>query len=327
MSFAIYAAVSVGVVVALYQLVIKPKLFGRKPVRPASKSVVVTGASSGIGFDAAVDLATRGWTVFAGVRKADDGKALVEAAKGASGKLVPVIIDVTKSESIAACVKEVSAQCPNGLGALVNNAGVIVQGPIEFLELSKARQQLDVNVIGQIDVTQQFMPLLRKHGAGARIVFMSSVAGKVSVAFNGIYAASKFALEAVADALRREIAPWGISVSLVEPSFVETKILTKYDDQVVPSKDLTNPNWRKYYGVYHDNPPKRNAKVVASTEVTNKAIAHALESSQPNIRYMVGVKKIISQIKMSLWLPDEFVDSTLAKSSWPAKNKDKLVKE
>jgi NAD(P)-dependent dehydrogenase (short-subunit alcohol dehydrogenase family) len=300
------------------------------PVRrfpaPPVKSVLITGASSGIGRDAALHLAEAGWEVYAGVRKAADGAAVKKAAEAsqAAGKVVPVIIDVGDSESVAKAAKEVTKLVGSaGLGALVNNAGILVAGPLEFLPLDSIRNQLNVNVTGQVDVTQQFLPLLRKAGPGARVVFISSMAGKVSVPFNGIYAASKFALEAIGDALRRELAPWKISVSVVEPGFVQTNILDKSDEQTQPSSSITIPGWKHFYGAYHDNPPRRSSRNVASTAVTNEAIADAITSKAPLIRYVVGAKDFVKTFKVGQWFPDDYIDSTLAKS-WPGKNKDKI---
>jgi len=161
--------------------------------------------------------------VFAGVRTQEDGQRLKERA---SDRLVPLIFDVTDEPSITAAAAEVGEVLGNaGLAGLVNNAGIVVPGPLEIVPLDKLRLQFEVNVIGQIAVTQAFLPLLRA-GKG-RIVNMSSVSGLVAPPFLGPYAASKFALEALSDSLRGELSKWGISVSVIEPGNVATPIWEK----------------------------------------------------------------------------------------------------
>src|SRR6476660_9239429 len=166
--------------------------------RLSSMAVVVTGASTGIGAACALDFAGRGMTVFAGVRDPRAGEAL--AAKGGPS-LIPITLDVTDEPSIARSVETVQRVVgESGLGGLVNNAGIAIGSPLEVIDLSQLRKQLDVNVIGQIAVTQAFLPLLRR--ARGRIVNMGSIAGRGTIPLLGPYSASKFALEALTDALR-----------------------------------------------------------------------------------------------------------------------------
>ena len=170
-------------------------------------AVVVTGASTGIGAACALDCAGRGMTVFAGVRDPRAGEAL--AAKGGPS-LIPITLDVTDEPSIARSVEVVQRVVGEaGLRGLVNNAGIAIGSPLEVIALSQLRKQLEVNVIGQIAVTQAFLPLLRR-GRG-RIVNMGSIAGRGTIPLLGPYSASKFALEALTDALRMELQPWGDS--------------------------------------------------------------------------------------------------------------------
>src|SRR5215469_18875207 len=189
----------------------------------AMNSVIITGASTGIGEACALRLVSRGFRVFAGVRKELDGGALKQKA---SDRLTPIILDVTDAASIKSAAAAVAeALGGEGLSGLVNNAGIAIAGPLEFLPIDELRNQFEVNVIGQIAVTQAFLPLLRKgHG---RIVNMGSIAGKSALPFIGPYCASKFALEALTDSLRMELLPWNIPVSIIEPAYVTTPIWQK----------------------------------------------------------------------------------------------------
>src|SRR5258708_5204131 len=185
----------------------------------ATGSIVITGAATGIGEAWALRLDGLGYRVFAGVRKAADGEAL---KKKASGQLSPVLLDVTSEESIGAAVRTIG-EIP--LAGLVNNAGIVVPGPLELVPIALWRKQFEVNVIGQVAVPQAFLPMLRA-GRG-RIVNMGSVAGRSALPFSGPYCASKFALEGLTDSLRMELRQFGISVSIVEPGAIRTPIWDK----------------------------------------------------------------------------------------------------
>src|SRR5712691_5002789 len=179
-------------------------------------AVVITGAASGIGEACALHLDKLGFCVFAGVRREVDGAALQGKA---SERLTPLLLDVTDAASIRFAVEIVATGVvETGLAGLVNNAGITVAGPLEFLPVSELRRQLEVNVIGQVAVTQAFLPLLRR-GQG-RIVNMGSLAGRIATPFIGPYHASKFAMEALTDSLRMELRRWGMHVSLIEPGFI-----------------------------------------------------------------------------------------------------------
>ena len=186
-------------------------------------AVVITGASTGIGRVCAFHMDKLGFRVFAGIRNESDGRSLIE---GSAGRITPLLIEVTDSVSALAAADRVAGAVGSaGLSGLVNNAGIVVAGPLEFLPLSELRKQFEVNVLGQIAVTQAFLPLLRQ--ARGRIVNMSSIAGRVAFPYIGPYSASKYALEAISDALRIELLPWGISVSVIEPGDVATPIWKK----------------------------------------------------------------------------------------------------
>ena len=170
------------------------------------RSVVITGASTGIGEACALELDRGGFRVFAGVRSEVAGEKLKAQA---SSRLTPVMIDVTDAASIAAAAEAVGRTLGDaGLAGLVNNAGIAVAGPLEAVPIEALRQQFEVNVIGQVAVTQVFLPLLRK--ARGRVVNISSINGGLSLPYMGAYSASKFAMEAVTDALRVELRTWGI---------------------------------------------------------------------------------------------------------------------
>jgi NAD(P)-dependent dehydrogenase (short-subunit alcohol dehydrogenase family) len=186
-------------------------------------SVVITGASTGIGRDAALHLDRNGFRVFAGVRRESDAESLRNEA---SPKLEPLLLDVTDAAAIAAAAKRVDAEVGSaGLAGLVNNAGIGIGAPIEFLDLDELRRQLEVNVVAVVAVTQAFLPALRR--ARGRLVNVGSIGGRVSQPLVGPYSASKFAMEAISESERMELAPFGIDVSLIEPGAIATAIWEK----------------------------------------------------------------------------------------------------
>jgi len=186
--------------------------------------VLVTGASSGIGRATALRLATSGYHVFAGIRKPADGSALVSAAETAADRMTPVILDVTDVQQLATAVASVAGHVGDGgLAGLVNNAGIGVFGPLELIPIDQFRRQFEVNVTGQLTVTQAVLPLLRR--AGGRIVMIGSIGARFTPPFVGPLAASKSALATMTDALRQELAPWGIGVTLIEPGSIRSEAL------------------------------------------------------------------------------------------------------
>ncbi|MGH7438162.1 MAG: SDR family NAD(P)-dependent oxidoreductase, partial [Polyangiaceae bacterium] len=192
----------------------------------SSKSVFITGASSGIGRDCALTLDRAGYRVFAGVRNERDAAALRSAA---SPKLTPVICDVTDYASVATAARQVrDLLAGEGLDGLVNNAGISVSGPLELMPMSRFELQMAVNVSGQVAVTQAFLPLLRQRRG--RIVFMGSESGLATLPLLGAYSASKHALESVANVFRLELRGFGIRVALIEPGSIKTAIWGKAVD-------------------------------------------------------------------------------------------------
>jgi len=201
-------------------------------------SALITGASTGIGRATALRLARGGWTVLAGVRDPAAGERLQQelsegsAGRDGGGRLVPLTLDVTDAEQISAAARRVegeaaegSAPPQGGLDALVNNAGIAVGGPLELVPLPELRRQLEVNVVGQVAVMQAVLPALRR--SRGRIVFLSSVGGRVATPFLGPYQASKHALEAFGDALRLELRTSQVRVALIEPGSVATPMWDK----------------------------------------------------------------------------------------------------
>ena len=188
-----------------------------------AKAVLVTGASSGMGKACAVRLAEGGFTVFAAVRKERDAQAIRESC---SPRLIPIILDVTKDRSISEAAQTVQdAVGSAGLAGLVNNAGIAVTGPIELVPLEELRRQFEVNVFGQIAVTQALLPLIRA-GRG-RIINVGSVGARFALPFGSPLNSSKAAFESISDSMRMELRPWGIHVVLVSPGSIRTAAESK----------------------------------------------------------------------------------------------------
>lgn len=271
-----------------------------------TKAVVVTGASTGIGQSCALYLDRLGFMVFAGVRKQADADTLQQ--KG-SERLSPVFIDVTKADTIASAVQTVAAVVKEvGLVGLINNAGVAIGGPLEFVPIAELRTQLEVNVVGQIAVTQAFLPLLRQ-GQG-RVINMSSISGRVAMPFMGPYAGSKFALEALTDSLRVELKPWGIKVVSIQPGAIVTPI---WEKSVTRAEQLLNKFPVEADSLY--GPPlaalrravlKTGQNGILAVEVA-KVVAQALTAKRPKTRYLVGRDAKMAAVLVKL-IPDRLRD-------------------
>ncbi|MCL4195574.1 MAG: SDR family oxidoreductase, partial [Thermoguttaceae bacterium] len=255
---------------------------------PECRAVVVTGASTGIGKACALELDRRGYWIFAGVRSEEAAQRL--RAEG-SPRLATLRLDVTDAESIAAAAAEVAEKVGGvGLAGLVNNAGICVAGPLEFVPLAELRRQFEVNVIGAMAMTQAMLPPLRT--AGGRIVNISSISGRVAAPYLGPYAASKYALEALSDALRSELRRWGIRVSLVEPGTVDTPIWQK---SRAASDVLAEQMRPEQYALYaqdiealHRSTDEMARRAMPVDKVV-RAVTHALTSRRPRTRYPVGL--------------------------------------
>jgi NAD(P)-dependent dehydrogenase (short-subunit alcohol dehydrogenase family) len=279
--------------------------------------VLVTGASKGIGEACVVRLARDGFRVYAGVRRAEDGDALIRTA---GDGVVPVILDVTDAEHIEAVAARIDEETTGrGLQALVNNAGVAIAGPLEFLPLDELRRQIEINFTGQIAVTQAMLPLLRSARSSARgdyragrIVFMSSIAGRSAMPFTGAYSASKFALEAAADALRVELKPFGITVTLVEPGVIATPIWDTAREAGDRNIARMPPQVQEYYGALLNALRKRADRGMGGLppERVADVVAHALTSKRPKSRYLVG-RDAVARLWLGRMLPTPVRDRAI----------------
>lgn len=257
-------------------------------------TALITGASSGIGAATCKLLLDRGWTVYASVRAPGQAPAGTRE----------LVFDVTDDVAIGHAATSIDE-----LDALVDNAGIAVAAPLEFLPAAELQRQLDVNVIGQLRVLQAFLPALRRRKG--RIVLMGSIGGKSALPFLGAYAMSKFALEAMADALRVELAPFGMSVAIVEPGTIATSIWTKPQ----PVADQMPAEAGEYYGEriskFRALAAKRSSTSAVSANVVAKAVEHALTAKKPKARYLVGPDaKRRARLQR---LPDRWRDKLLTK--------------
>jgi NAD(P)-dependent dehydrogenase (short-subunit alcohol dehydrogenase family) len=249
--------------------------------------IVVTGASSGIGRATALRLAAAGHHVYAGVRRPTDAPAPPAAD---SGQISPLLLDVADPAQIAAAATTVAGHTGTaGLNGLVNNAGIGVFGPLELIPVQQFRRQLEVNVTGQLVVTQALLPLLRQ--ARGRIVLIGSIGARFTPPFVGALAASKSALATMGEALRQELAPWDIRVVLIEPASVRTEAVGKLEHDAQQLLDQATPTGR---ALYQDAFRRLVATFAAQheqgspPEVIAEAVAHALTTPQPRARYLVG---------------------------------------
>jgi NAD(P)-dependent dehydrogenase (short-subunit alcohol dehydrogenase family) len=268
-----------------------------------SKTVLITGCSSGIGRVAAAELAGAGWHVFAGVREEVDAAPLAASA----GVVTAVELEITDPDSIAAALAQVSAATGGRLGALVNNAGIGVGGALETVPLDDLREILEVNVVGQIAVTRAFLPMLR--ATRGRVLIVGSVGGRVALPFAGPYHASKYALEALADSLRAELAPQGVSVGLVEPGPIETPIWSKAREGVAAQRAALEGDARELYDErlagFEEQLRSAEEKGEKPAKVAAK-IASALDGSTGS-RFPVG-RGVRTLIGLRELLPDRVFD-------------------
>jgi NAD(P)-dependent dehydrogenase (short-subunit alcohol dehydrogenase family) len=261
---------------------------------------LVTGASSGIGRACATHLASQGFEVLAGVRNEADAPPGTE----------PLRLDVTRADDIAAAAERVGRH----LHALVNNAGIAVNGPIEVVPVEDWRHQFEVNVIGQVAVTRALLPALLN--ARGRIVNMSSISGRNALPLLGPYAASKFALEAVSDTLRREVGPHGVKVACVEPGIIVTPVWAKSRAAGEGLVDAMPADARRRYetmidalrtfaeGAERDGlPPEAVAEVVG----------HAVTARRPRTRYVVG-REARMRVALGRLLPDRAMDALIRRA-------------
>jgi NAD(P)-dependent dehydrogenase (short-subunit alcohol dehydrogenase family) len=251
------------------------------------RTALISGASTGIGRATTLRLARSGWSVLAGVRDPQAGESLVAEA-GADGRVTPLTLDVTDAGHVAAAAERVAEIAPGGaLDALVNNAGIGLGGPLELVALEEWRRQFEVNVFGHIAVTQAMLPALRR--AGGRVLFVSSVGGRVVTPFMAPYCASKYAVEAIGDALRVELRSSGVQVALIEPGSIATPIWDKGRSEV--EQVTVPPELHEQYG----HVPAAMGKALEDTarraigpEQVAQAIERALGARRMRSRYLVG---------------------------------------
>ena len=267
--------------------------------------VVVTGASTGIGEATAHKLAGMGFEVFAGVRKQADAERL-----GAVAGVTPLTIDITDADSIAAA----AATAGEGpLAGLINNAGAAITAPLEFIPIDQLRKQIEVNFIGQVAVTQAFLPALRR-GSG-RILNISSIGGRLALPMAGPYAASKFAIEGMSDSLRREVAQHGVDVIVIEPGGVKTPIWDKGLAEANEMRASFGPEAERLYGKLFAKVQAEALKIAHETGLEPAAaaevIAEAMTARRPRARYLIGRDAKI-RARMAAVLPDRVFDRLLA---------------
>jgi NAD(P)-dependent dehydrogenase (short-subunit alcohol dehydrogenase family) len=273
------------------------------------RSVLVTGASTGIGRATALRLDGSGWKVFAGVRREEDAEALRGKA---SERLTPVTLDVTDAEQIAAAAERVARESDGGLEGLVNNAGVAIPGPLETVPIDDLRHQLEVNLVAYVAVTQAMLEQVRR--AEGRVVFLSSIGGRIAFPFGGPYHASKFATEAIGDVFRQELRPWGLRVSIIEPGSIDTPIWER-GQRKAEEIEAKSPRTNLLYGAALD----KFRKVIEDTaergippEKVARAISHALESRRPKSRYLVGLDAKV-QARLQPLIPAAVFDRIVAR--------------
>ncbi len=248
-------------------------------------AVLITGASSGIGRETAKYLVHQGFRVFAGARKKDEGN---------------LMLDVTDPVSVSAAAAYIASEVGDrGLAGLVNNAGVAVPGPLEFLPIADFERQFEVNVTGQLRVIQAMLPMLRQ-GRG-RIVNISSIAGRSAMPVMGAYSASKFALEAMSDSLRLELRPWGIRVALIEPGPIQSEIWSKAGElEFCPEAEQMYP---KLLAMGRKVLARAVRTALPATRVS-RDIHHALSARRPKARYLIGgnshMRVLLEQLPTSL---------------------------
>jgi NAD(P)-dependent dehydrogenase (short-subunit alcohol dehydrogenase family) len=289
---------------AILQLTVSSELPTVIQVTLSSETVVVTGASTGIGAATARELARRGFHVLAGVRREQDADAL------RADRIEPVFLDVTVPDHIAA----LAARLDSPVRALVNNAAVQVNAPVEALPLDEWRRLFEVNLFGHIAVTQALLPALLRHSG--RVVNISSVGGRVVMPTYGPYAATKFALEAVSDSLRREVAPLGVPVIVVEPGAIRTDMADRVIAATNQAAAGMSPEHRARYGrLIQAVNAQSAAHTPSGTSAADAAqvIARAVAARKPRPRYTIGRDAALIT-RLSRLLPDGLLDRLLAAS-------------
>ncbi|WP_165423425.1 SDR family NAD(P)-dependent oxidoreductase [Ktedonosporobacter rubrisoli] len=282
------------------------------------KYIVITGCSSGFGRITALSLASRNWHVFATVRKEADRESLLAEAteRGCQDNLSIIFCDITQHEQVRALAQQVEAQLGERmqiegtppLHALVNNAGTAFGAPIELIELDDLRSQFEINVIAHIDVTQALLPLL-KAGRGT-IINVSSVSGRISMPIVGAYSASKFALEALSDALRIELAPFGVRVVVIEPESSPTNIWQTSANQAAPHLNQHRNGPYSRLLTYSENMVKTSSQHGFPAQLFADTVSKILESRRPRAYYSIPFKASLV-IALHRFAPNKLWDFAL----------------
>ncbi|WP_413561448.1 SDR family oxidoreductase [Bdellovibrio sp. HCB209] len=276
------------------------------------KQVIITGASTGIGFDLTRTLCEKGFRVWACVRKPESIERL---AKDYSENLRVLKMDVTNSHDIKHAFKSVQTELnPDTELILVNNAGIASGGPIEGIDLDEWRRVFDVNVFGMVEMTKAFLPLIRS--TKGRIINIGSISGRVAAPFLGPYTASKFAVKAFTDSLRREVANFGVRVSLIEAGPIRTEIWSKSIDVSDQVLNKCSTEVRTAYGPMMSSMRESvvaTAKDAVPVQVATDAILHAIQSHLPRVNYLIG-KNIKLQANLMKFMSTKMVDRLIKKS-------------
>jgi NAD(P)-dependent dehydrogenase (short-subunit alcohol dehydrogenase family) len=268
----------------------------------------VTGTSTGIGRACAADLVERGFRVVAGVRKQADADAVKALAPD---RIDPLILDVTDAAAITALPERLG----DDLVGVVNNAGLSIPGPLEYLPLDAIRHQLEVMLLAPFAITQALIPQLRR--SKGRVVMIGSIGGRVALPFIGPYNAAKFGIDGLANSLRRELAPLGVHVALVEPGAIKTEIWDKGVDAGQELLDRLPEEGRATYGdrlMAMSDAAQKFGNAGVKPEKVAKAIGHALTARRPRTRYVVGADAR-AQGLLRAALPDRALDRVMARLS------------
>lgn len=271
------------------------------------KTIFITGAGKGIGRSTVKRLSARGYRIYAGVRKSGDAPT--------GENITEIILDVTQTDQIVAARRTIEAAV-DGLDGLVNNAGIAVAAPLEHVAIEEFRRQIEVNLTGQLAVTQALLPMLK--AARGRIVMMSSVGGRIAGGILGPYHASKFALEAVSDTLRVELRPWGVKTILIEPGAIATPI---WDTSRALMDSYTSGADSPMIADYRLPIEKTHRSAQASSrnglppERVAKAVEKALTARRPRARYIVGLDSWLG-IKVFAPIPPIIRDPIVATRIW-----------
>ncbi|WP_413578781.1 SDR family oxidoreductase [Bdellovibrio sp. HCB290] len=274
--------------------------------------MIVTGASTGIGFDLTRTLCEKGYVVWACVRKPESlSRLLIDF----EDRLRVIQLDVTNTHDIERALITVQAEMnPNRELILINNAGIASGGPIEGLQMEEWRKVFDVNLFGMVEMTKTFLPLIRE--TRGRVINIGSISGRVAAPFMGPYTTSKFAVKAFTDSLRREVSSLGVRVSLIEAGPIRTEIWSKSVDKTDRIMEQCPLELRKVYGGMMSlirEGVLQAAQEAVPVDVATKAIMHAIESHLPKVNYLVG-KRIKLQANMLKFMSTRMIDRVIRKS-------------